>query len=189
MPAAHTTSARRQTVLGTLARVGREHSDATVLFHARLATFLGLHPTDYKTLSVLSRLGAMSAGDIARHTGLATASVTSLIDRLARKGFVRRIEDAGDRRRVLVEARMERLDAARGRLDSPVRSLAELFDRYSDADLAVIADFLERNAERLRNETAKLLSIGTSRARAAGVSKRSVRRKTEPRTRPSGRFS
>ncbi|MGH7555374.1 MAG: MarR family transcriptional regulator, partial [Longimicrobiales bacterium] len=74
-----------------LARVGHEHSDATVLFHARLAGFLDLHPTDYKTLSVLERLGPMSAGDIARHSGLATASVTNLIDRLERKGFAHRV--------------------------------------------------------------------------------------------------
>jgi hypothetical protein len=30
----------------------------------------------------------MSAGEIARHAGLATASVTNLVDRLERKGFV-----------------------------------------------------------------------------------------------------
>jgi DNA-binding MarR family transcriptional regulator len=182
-------NARRQAILGTLARVGREHSDATVLFHARLASFLGLHPTDYKTLSVLARLGALSAGDIARHTGLATASVTNLIDRLARKGFVRRIADAGDRRRVLVEARLERLNAARRRVESPVRSLAQLFARYSDADLAVIADFLERNAERLRHETVKLRSIGMRRAGGVGARQRSARNDRQPDTRPLRRFA
>ena len=39
---------------------------------------------------------------------------------------------------------------------SAQRSLARLFEPYSDRDLAVIADFLGRNAERLRAETAKL---------------------------------
>lgn len=90
---ARTANATRQQTLETLARVGREHSDATVLFHARVASFLDLHSTDYKTLGVLERLGPMSAGDIARHTGLASASVTNLIDRLERKGFARRTGD------------------------------------------------------------------------------------------------
>jgi DNA-binding MarR family transcriptional regulator len=155
---AKTTNTTRQQTLETLARVGREHSDATVLFHARLASFLDLHPTDYKTLGVLERLGPMSAGDIARQTGLATASVTNLIDRLERKGFARRVADARDRRRVLVEARVERVNAARKSFRSPSESLARLFERYSDTDLGVIADFLARNAARLRAETLKLRS-------------------------------
>lgn len=36
------------------------------------------------------------------------------------------------------------------------RSLAQLYDQYSSEDLAVIAGFLSRNAERLRAETSKL---------------------------------
>ena len=155
---AKTAKATRQQTLETLARAGREHSDATVLFHARLASFLDLHPTDYKTLGVLERLGPMSAGDIARHTGLATASVTNLIDRLERKGFARRVADARDRRRVLVEARVERVNAVRQSFRSPGQSLARLFAHYSDTDLGVIADFLARNAARLQAETLKLRS-------------------------------
>src|SRR5690606_3398227 len=65
--------------------------------------------TDVKTLDVLLRLGPLTAGQVAQHTGLATASVTSLIDRLERRGYVERVRDAGDRRRVYVHARPESL--------------------------------------------------------------------------------
>jgi predicted transcriptional regulator len=65
-------------------------NEATVLLHSVVAAMLGLHPTDYKVLGLLERAGAMSAGDIARHSGLATASVTNLIDRLEQKGDVPR---------------------------------------------------------------------------------------------------
>ncbi|HEV8364435.1 MAG TPA: MarR family transcriptional regulator [Gemmatimonadaceae bacterium] len=139
-----------------LARVGRENSDATVLFHSTLASLMDLHPTDYKTLGILERLGPMSAGEIARHSGLATASVTNLIDRLERKGFVRRAHDPADRRRVLVEPVLDRVAASRELFASARKSLTQLFDSYSTRDLAVIADFLGRNAERLREETRKL---------------------------------
>jgi DNA-binding MarR family transcriptional regulator len=98
----------------------------------------------------------MSAGEIASHSGLATASVTNLLDRLEQKGFVRRVRDTEDRRRVLVEPIMDRLSGARNRFASTRRSLARLVERYSDRDLAVITDFLARNAERLRAETQKL---------------------------------
>jgi DNA-binding MarR family transcriptional regulator len=149
----------RDQILQELARVGRENSDATVLFHAAMAKLLDLHPTDYKALGVLERRGAMSAGEIARITGLATASVTNLVDRLEQKGFVRRKHDPSDRRRILVEAIADRVTSARPLFASTTRSLARLFRRYSEADLAVIADFLGRNAERLREETRKLESM------------------------------
>ncbi|MGH7575995.1 MAG: MarR family winged helix-turn-helix transcriptional regulator [Longimicrobiales bacterium] len=146
----------REQILEDLARVGRENSDATVLFHATIAQRLDLHPTDYKALGILQRLGALSAGDLARQTGLAAASVTDLIDRLERKGFVRRVRETADRRRVLVEPVADRLTGARGLYASTRRSLARLFARYSHRDLEVIADFLRRNGERLRNETEKV---------------------------------
>jgi DNA-binding MarR family transcriptional regulator len=146
----------RPKILEQLARVGREHSDATVLFHSAVAAKLGLHPTDYKTLGILERLGPLSAGEIARHSGLATASVTNLIDRLEEKGFVRRVRDADDRRRVLVEPVRERLAAGRTLFASTIASLGHLLERYSSQELAVLADFLERNAARLREETRRL---------------------------------
>jgi len=146
----------RQEILQDLSRVGREHSDATVLFHATMASLLDLHPTDYKALSMVERSGAMSAGEIAKHSGLAAASVTNLIDRLERRGFVRRVPDARDRRRVMVEPVMDRLMAARDLFASTQRSLTQMYKHYSDQDLVVIADFLRRNAERLRAETRKL---------------------------------
>jgi DNA-binding MarR family transcriptional regulator len=146
----------RAEILEEFARVGREHSDATVLFHGVMASLLDLHPTDYKTLGILERLGPVSAGEIASHSGLASASVTNLLDRLERKGFVRRVRDVADRRRVLVEPVMDRLTAGRERFASTRRSLARLVEQYSTRDLAVITDFLARNAERLRAETRKL---------------------------------
>jgi DNA-binding MarR family transcriptional regulator len=140
--------------------VGREHSDATVLFHASIASLLDLHPTDYKVLGILERSGPLSAGEIARRSGLAAASVTNLIDRLERRGFARRVADPTDRRRVMVEAVPLPLEHGRSLFASTRRSLAQLFDRYSDRELSVIADFLQRNAERLRSETSKLASVG-----------------------------
>ncbi|WP_017297954.1 MarR family winged helix-turn-helix transcriptional regulator [Nodosilinea nodulosa] len=146
----------RDDLLAKLAQVGRENSDATVIYHAAMAQVLGLPLTDYKTMSVLERLGPLSAGEIARHTGLATASVTNLIDRLERKGFVRRVHDRVDRRRVLVEPVAEQVAEAHLLFASTRQSLAHLYENYSDEELAVIADFLARNAERLRTEAAKL---------------------------------
>lgn len=146
----------RVTLLRTLRRVGREHSDATVIFHSSIAQRLGLNGTDEKTMSLLEREGPMTAGDIARRTGLATASVTNLVDRLEHKGFVRRIRDAKDRRTVIVEPAPEGVAAFVPCFESTKKSLARLVARYSNEELAVILDFMNRNTERLRKETAAL---------------------------------
>jgi DNA-binding MarR family transcriptional regulator len=153
-------SPSRTELLAQLRRIGREHSDATVLFHSALATHLGLHPTDYKALGVLDRLGPMSAGDLGRHTGLAAASVTNLIDRLVAKGFLRREPDPTDRRRALLHAEIDELSDNEF-FASWQRSAANLWQRYSDTELAVILDFLTDTAERLRARTEAVTDVGT----------------------------
>jgi DNA-binding MarR family transcriptional regulator len=145
----------RAALLAEMARAGRANSDATVIYHAAVAATLGLHPTDYKVLSILERIGPLSAGDVARHSGLATASVTNLIDRLENKGFAERIADPSDRRRVLVRAVVDREDLAAGRA-SMQAGIARMLKAYSNAELAIIVDFLDRNAERLRAATESL---------------------------------
>jgi DNA-binding MarR family transcriptional regulator len=117
---------------------------------------MGLNPTDYKTMSVLERIGPLSAGDISRYTGLATASVTDLIDRLESKGYVRRERDTADRRRVVIRPVEAKIREARRYFVSTSQSLATLYKAYSEADLELIADFLQRNARRLREETEKV---------------------------------
>jgi DNA-binding MarR family transcriptional regulator len=134
-------------------RAGRDYGDATVLFHIQMAARLGLNPTDYKTMSLLSRVDRASATDVARHTGLSSAAVTELLDRLERKGFVRRTHDSVDRRRILVQAIPEKVHETAQLFGPAQRELDRILSLYSPEQLATIADFLRRNADRL---TAKL---------------------------------
>lgn len=153
----------RSELLAELHRVGREHSDATVLFHSTLAAEVGLHPTDYKALGILDRLGPMSAGELAHHTGLAAASVTNLIDRLAARGLLRREPDPSDRRRVLLSADVSELTDNEF-FRSWQRATTQVWERYSDTELAVILDFLADTAERLRTRTEALTAGGVRRS-------------------------
>ena len=131
-------------LLEDLAEAGRRHSDATVMLHSAIAQRFDLTATDLKTLSFLDRLGASTAGEIARHTGLATASVTSLIDRLEKRGFVRRRRDQKDRRKVFVEIDRE--------ATAPIARLFDKFGKYFEplyagldvGELEIILAFLRR---------------------------------------------
>src|SRR5262245_33252986 len=85
------------------ADLGWELSTAVVLFHEAVAARLGLSAADHRALGLISRSGAVTAGELAQRTGLSPGAVTGLVDRLEQGGHVRRTRDPADRRRVLVE--------------------------------------------------------------------------------------
>jgi DNA-binding MarR family transcriptional regulator len=138
--------------MAELTRAVNLHGEAIVLFHSAIAQRMGLDPTAYKTLFILRRLGPLSAGEISRETGLATASVTDLIDRLVAKGYVTRGAHPTDRRRIAVTLNEESVAATRSTFGVPNPSFAKLSEHYDAEQLAVIADFLNRNAQRLRQD-------------------------------------
>ncbi|MDT0343678.1 MarR family winged helix-turn-helix transcriptional regulator [Streptomyces litchfieldiae] len=146
----------REELLAELRDAGRVHSNAAVMYHAAISARMDLSAVEEKTLDLLQRSGALSAGELAELTGLAPASVSGLIDRLERKGFARRGKDPQDRRRVNVE-----IDPGTHARFAPLfepfaAQLAELYEEYTDAELAVILGFLRRSAVIQREATRAL---------------------------------
>ena len=148
---------RRAELLEQLALAGRASSAATVMFHTAVAARQGLSASEEKALDLLERSGPLTAGELARRSGLAPASVTGLVDRLERKGFARRVPNPGDGRSVLVEVDAERLYATVAPLFADwVASLYELYAGYTDEQLEVILHFLTEAARRQQEATARL---------------------------------
>ena len=106
--------------------------------------------------------GSLTAGEIAQQTGLTTPSVTSLIDRLEKKGFVQRVRDTKDRRRVIVELNQERFAELTKVFGSLQGNFDTVLDDYSDDQLSTILDFLSRMTE-MSKSTMETLSIHTER--------------------------
>jgi DNA-binding MarR family transcriptional regulator len=149
---------KRSELITALGMAGRELSAHTVMFHTAVADRMGLGPTDHKAFDFILRHGAVSAGELAEITGLTTGAVTGVIDRLEKTGYVERVRDAKDRRKVLVRPA---LTPARERqccqlFDSLGESVGSVAASYSERELKVILDFLERSAEVLHAETVKL---------------------------------
>jgi DNA-binding MarR family transcriptional regulator len=148
---------RRAELLEQLAMAGRASSVATVMFHTAVAARQGLSASEEKALDLLERSGPLTAGELARQSGLAPASVTGLINRLEQKGFARRIQNPSDRRSILVEVDVERMYARVAPLFANwVRSLEELYAGYSDEQLEVILHFLTEAARRQQEATTRL---------------------------------
>jgi DNA-binding MarR family transcriptional regulator len=105
---------------------------------------LELRDVDLGCLELLARHGPLSPGALARHAGLHPATMTGIVDRLERAGWVARERDPADRRAVLVRPLRDR-GAELFRLYAGMnRSLDEICATYTDEELGVLADFLSR---------------------------------------------
>jgi DNA-binding MarR family transcriptional regulator len=96
---------------------------------------------------------------LAELTGLTTGAITGLVDRLERRGYARRERHPSDRRSVIVRPLSE--NAERDLAPSYAgmsQAMAELMSRYSDEELAVVADFLTRAAAITAEQVARLRS-------------------------------
>ena len=107
----------------------------------------GLNRTDMRALDIVGQAGPLAPTALARRLGFTTGGVTSVLDRLERAGYIRRRPDPGDRRRQVVEA----TEAAAARdqevFGDLIRSTGELVASYTDGQLQVIDDFLNRSRQ------------------------------------------
>jgi len=120
---------------------------------------IGINSTDMNCLNIVALTGAMTAGELAKATGLTTASITGVLDRLEESGFVRRERDVADRRRVIIQ-----LNSSRG-----LRDVAPVFGPmlaawrtatagYTDDELRLILTFQLELEQILRDQLARLRS-------------------------------
>jgi DNA-binding MarR family transcriptional regulator len=129
----------------------REQSALTVMFHTKVAEQMGLSATDEKCLDLAMRAdGPLTAGRIAELSGLSTGAVTGVIDRLERAGFVRRVRDPHDRRKVLVEVTGHDLTKFAHLFDTAQKSLVEVLSHFDADELQVIERYLQLQIETFR---------------------------------------
>ena len=129
------------------------------MFHSTLAATQGLSATDTKAVDILDREGPLTAGELAARTGLAPPSVTGLVDRLEKKGFVRRVADPNDRRRVRVERRPEAVAALAPLFADFGAQIEALCADFTDEQLQTILHFLTEVTRRQRDATARLAAL------------------------------
>lgn len=127
------------------------------MFHAAIADHVGLSATEHKALDLLSRAGSMTAGQLAELSGLTTGAVTGLVDRLEKAGFVKRERDPQDRRRVVINPQIAKMEQEIGPLFGAMsQRMEQLMAGYGDQELAIIHDFLTQSIAVLKEETENL---------------------------------
>jgi len=139
------------------------------LFDEAAAEWAGINRTDARCLDILDRKGPMSAGQLAAEVRLTSGAVTAVLDRLEAIGFVRRVRDDVDRRRVMVETTPELMRRSAPVYGPLVEEGSREMATYSLDELEVILDFLERNRRLLAKHTARIHELIAERE--AGASK------------------
>lgn len=134
----------------------RRSQSATDRYDQAVAEALGLNRTDMRCLDTIHREGRVSAGALAAVTGLTSGAMTAAVDRLERRGFVRRVSDPSDRRRVLVELEPDLPLSADSFYSEHVAHAERLYRRFDEDQLEVLLEFVRGGRELNEREAEKL---------------------------------
>lgn len=143
-------------LFGELREAVRANQLATDKMDDAAARGMGVNRTDSRCLDIVERLGPVTAGRLAADAGLTSGAATAAIDRLVEKGYVRRVADPEDRRRVLIE-KTAKLEAMAGRFYGPLAERSvPMIAGYSVAEVEAIIRFLRQGTEMVEQRVAEL---------------------------------
>ena len=148
----------RRRLITTIKESLRAMGTQLSLLNHQVGARIELKDVDLNCLDLLARHGPLSPTALAKRAGLHPATMTGILDRLERGGWVVRDRDPGasDRRSVRVRPLRER-GADLYRLYSGMNaSLDEICAGYTDTELELLAGFLHRTTDAGQSAAAAL---------------------------------
>jgi DNA-binding MarR family transcriptional regulator len=156
MSSISSTDSDRRRLTSSIKQSLRALSIQLSLLNHQVGAHLGLNDVDLDCLDLIARYGPLSPSALAQRASLHPATMTGILDRLERGGWVIRERDPSDRRAVVVRALRDR-NAELVRLYGGMNSsMSEICASYGVTELAVLADFLRRTVEAGQGATDKL---------------------------------
>ena len=136
-------SRERRRTMNQITETFREMAVVMTVLNLRAGEQVGLRDVELKALDVLMRDGAMSAKALGQRLGMHPATMTGILDKLEKSGWVTRERSPEDRRVVVIQPVRERVGEI-VRLFTGMNTMAVgLLDRYDDEKLEAIAGFLD----------------------------------------------
>ena len=114
------------------------------LLNRLIGAQLDLKDVDWDCLEIVNRHGPLSPTALARRAGLHPATMTGILDRLERGGWVARDRDPTDRRGVAVRALRDRAREVYRLYAGMNGALDRICADYTEAELELLATFLRR---------------------------------------------
>ncbi|MEK4014816.1 MarR family winged helix-turn-helix transcriptional regulator [Peribacillus sp. FSL M8-0224] len=146
------------TLLESLTHRLQRYGMRSVLFQQNMAQKIGVSHTDLKSAEILNETGPITAGELSKITGLSTGSVTALINRLEKSGYVKRERDQLDGRKVMIMPIPERQEQIKSHYQSLSMATKELCSAYNEQELILINQFVEEITKIMDKENDKLMS-------------------------------
>jgi DNA-binding MarR family transcriptional regulator len=154
----------RAALLSNVAMAMREVTSLSVLYHQMMAQRLGVNSTDLQCLERVAANRDVTAGELAKVTGLTTGSITTVIDRLEQAGFVSRHRDDADRRKVFVGATPTMKRQAEP-LSTPMHeAIGEVLGRCGDDQLKFLSQILQELCDAVKKAIVQLNAMSDSPA-------------------------
>jgi DNA-binding MarR family transcriptional regulator len=132
------------------------------LLNRQVGARLELREPDIACLDLIDRLGPLSPSALARAAGLHPATLTGVLDRLERGGWIARDPDSSDRRGVSIRTLHGRQADLLGLYAPMNAALQQICSGYSESELDLIAGFLRRTTDAGHNAARELASPGDS---------------------------
>jgi DNA-binding MarR family transcriptional regulator len=149
----------RDDLIRQVGRTMADLQDAIAADDQALADHLGIHRTDLRCLDLLFRYGPRTAGTLARELHLTPGSVTALLDRLVRAGYLERRPDPRHGRRVLATLTPRIVEIVTELFADRLAEAAAELDTFDDRQLADIHRFLAASLARHRTAAAHLRGL------------------------------
>jgi DNA-binding MarR family transcriptional regulator len=152
------TARRRRRVTAAIKESLRELSTQLSLLNHQVGTRLDLKDADLHCLDLINRHGPLSPTTLARRAGLHPATMTGILDRLQRGGWITRDRDpnASDRRAVTIRALRDRNTELFHLYSGMNTSMDQICAGYTDTELELLTDFLRRTTNAGQNATDQL---------------------------------
>ena len=158
----------RNELIAELRREIRAAQSAVAAVDDAVAERLGVNATDHRCLDLLDQRGPLTAGALAEALGLSRSAVTTVLDRLEQRRYVRRGPNPDDRRQVVVALTPLLYRRAR-ELYGDGNEFVAMLGRYSVDDLALLRDFVRWDRELNEGRAHRLAGRPPGRGRGPAV--------------------
>lgn len=162
-------SSDKESIESRLGEAVQAYQAAVDDFDRELARLLGVNETDLRCLEILMATEEIAPRELSTRLGLTTGSVTTMLDRLEKLGYLTRTPHPTDRRKTLVRITPDAARRTYGLIAPFLGDATErIRDRYSAEQLELVTDFLVFSQEVQQRHTDRLRELPSPRPGRTG---------------------